>query len=143
VRDDEDAFEVALRLLRHRDYAVRDLEQRLTTRGLDAGEVESALVRLRESGLVDDARYASARASSLASRGAGDELIRRDLEHSGVAPEHVEDALAEIEPERERAGVILGRRGASPRTARYLRSKGFDDEVVRTLVANGHEGELG
>jgi SOS response regulatory protein OraA/RecX len=140
---DEDAFGVALRLLHHRDYAVRDLEQRLTRRGHAPDEVERALGRLRESGLVDDERYASARASSLASRGAGDELIRRDLERSGVARERVEDALAAIEPEHERAGQILGRRGASLRTARYLRSKGFDEEVVQALVANAHEGELG
>lgn len=103
----------------------------------------AALVRLRDSGLLDDARYAQARASALAARGAGDELVRQDLERAGVATEHVEAALATLEPEHERAGEILRRRGASARTARYLRSKGFDHEVVRALVANGHGSELG
>jgi regulatory protein len=140
---DEDAFEVALRLLQHRDYATRDLERRLDRRGLEPDEVESVLARLRASGLVDDMRYARARASSLAARGAGDALIRHDLERSGISTEDVEGALSAIEPERVRVDEILGRRGAGVRTARYLRSKGFDDELVHALVANVGEGELG
>lgn len=139
----EEAFESALRLLERRDYAARDLERRLAARGLPADDVREALDRLLSSGLVDDARYARARASVLASRGAGDDLIRAELERSGVSPEHVTAALAVLEPESERAEEVLRRRGASLRTARYLRAKGFDDELVRSLVANGRAGELG
>lgn len=140
---DEDAVEVALRLLRHRDYAARDLERRLEGRGLDGDEVRDTLARLHDSGLVDDARYAHMRAAALAARGAGDALIRHDLERSGISAELVDDALSAIETERDRVDQILRRRGAGMRTARYLRSKGFDDELVRALVANAGEGELG
>lgn len=138
-----DAFEAALRLLRHRDLSLRDLEERLARRGYAADEIERALQRLLGAGLVDDARYARARASFLASRGAGDDLIRSELEASGVPSEHVADALSALDPEHVRASAILGRRGASPRTSRYLLAKGFDDEVVQALVASGQGGELG
>lgn len=139
----EDAFELALRLLARRDYAARDLERRLAGRGLSPAATRAALGQLHEHGLLDDARYARGRAAALAARGAGNALIRHDLERSGVALEEVEEVLASLEPERVRAEAIVRRRGGGPRTARYLRSKGFDDELVRVLVARGREHGLG
>jgi regulatory protein len=138
-----DAYELALRLLRHRDYAARELARRLAERGIAEESVTSALERLRAAGLVDDARYARARARSLAERGAGDALIRHDLERAGVSAEDAGGALASIPAEVERASAIVRRRGDGPRTARYLRAKGFDAEVVAGLVAGGRETELG
>lgn len=139
----EDAYARALRLLRHRDYAARDLARRLVDRGLDAESVERVLVRLRESGLVDDRRYARERARSLAERGASDALIRHELEGAGVSADEVAEALAGLLPERERAAAIVARRGRDARTARYLQAKGFDRELVHALVASSDGGELG
>lgn len=140
---DADAYELALRLLRRRDYAAFDLARRLAERDLGEDRIASALERLSASGLVDDARYACERARSLAERGAGDAAIRHDLTRAGVAVEHVAEALASIAPERERAAAIVGRRGVGARTARYLCAKGFDAELVAGLVADGGEDELG
>ncbi|MFO7571774.1 MAG: regulatory protein RecX [Gaiellaceae bacterium] len=139
----EDAFEVALRLLRHRDLAEEELRRRLEARGLRTSEIGEALERLARTGLVDDARYAHARASSLATRGAGDALIRSDLERAGVAGEVVDDALGTLAPERDRAREIVARRGATTKTMRYLRAKGFGDDAVYAFVADGPGDELG
>jgi len=58
--------------------------------------VADSLAVLSRAGLVDDARFARARAGSLAERGYGDAAIRYDLERQGVAPELVQEALERL-----------------------------------------------
>jgi SOS response regulatory protein OraA/RecX len=93
--------------------------------------------------LVDDRRYATARASTLADRGAGDERIRHELVFAGVDPELAEAAIGSLESETIRAERIVARRGASPQTARYLAGKGFSDDVVHVAVAHARDEPLG
>jgi regulatory protein len=137
------AVDTALRALRHRDLSGRELEQRLRAKGFDESERAEALETLGRTGLLDDARFAEARARSLATRGAGDAAIRRALGLAGVAREIADDAMQALEPETERAGAIAARRGAGPKTARYLRGKGFSEEVVAGVVAGSNADELG
>ena len=93
------------------------------------------LERLGRLGYVDDARVARTRAEQLAARGSGDALIRDDLERRGIGGEAIEEALAELEPERERAARVVAQRGRGPRTARYLASRGFGEEAFAALIA--------
>ena len=137
------AVEAALRALRHRDLSTRELDERLRAEGFGEPEREAALESLARTGLLDDGRYAAGRARSLAARGAADAYIRHALRSAGVGADELEDALAELEPERERARAIVVRRGAGPKTARYLRGKGFPEEVVAAVVAGAGEDELG
>jgi len=137
------AVEAALRALRHRDLSARELEERLRAGGFGEPEREAALESLARTGLLDDGRYAAGRARSLAARGAADAFIRHSLGAAGVSRDQIEEALAELEPERERAGTIVARRGVGPRTARYLRGKGFPEDVVAAVVAAAGEDELG
>ena len=132
---DVDAFEVAVRALGAHDRTAAEIDERLERRGIPAGERAEALVRLGRLGYLDDERVARTRAELLASRGSGDALIRDDLERRGVDADGIESALAELEPERERAARIAAERGISPRTARYLASRGFAGETVAALVA--------
>ena len=137
------ADEAALRALRHRDLSARELEQRLRAKGFEESERAEALETLERTGLLDDARFAQARARSLAARGAGDTAIRHALRLAGVAREVAEDALQALEPEAERARAIAARRGPGPKTARYLRGKGFSEDVVAGVVAGSKADELG
>jgi hypothetical protein len=52
-----------------------------------------------------------------------------------VSASAVEEALARLDPERERAERLVGRRGATPATARLLAGRGFDEDVVSAVVA--------
>ena len=70
----------------------------------------------------------------MADRGYGDAAIRFDLERQGLAGELVEDALAALVPERERAKQLVERRGAEPRTARWLAGRGFDPASVEDAM---------
>jgi regulatory protein len=137
------AVDTALRALRHRDLSARELEQRLRAKGFTESERAEALETLERTGLLDDARFAEARARSLAARGAGDAAIRHALGLAGVVQEIADDALHALEPEAERANAIAARRGMGPKTARYLRGRGFSEEVVAGVVAGSSADELG
>jgi regulatory protein len=132
-----DAVETALRALRFRDRSTAELDLRLERRGVGAAERVEALETLERIGYVDDERFARSRAERLAERGSGDALIRDDLERRGVAAEVLEAALAGLAPERERAARIVERRGPGMSTARYLAARGFGEDVLEGIVAQG------
>jgi len=139
----DDAYECALRALRHRDRTAYEIDEHLRDRGFPEAERAQALVTLHRTGLVDDERFAHARAASLAERGAGDALIRARLTGAGVSEELLENALEAMDDEDTRARRIVRRRGVTPKAARYLYGKGFSDEVIRAVIAEGQGGELG
>ena len=130
-----DAVEQALRALRHRDRSTAELDARLAQRGVAPAEREQALETLERIGYVDDERFARRRAEQLADRGSGDALIRHDLEERGITTEHVEAALASLQPEHERVARIVDRRGPGDKTARYLASLGFGADALEVAVA--------
>ena len=84
--------------------------------------------------MISGSRY-DAR-SSYASRGSGDLLIGDDLERQGVPSALARAAIAALEPEADRVAAIVEMRGTSPKTARYLASRGFSEAALETLVAD-------
>jgi regulatory protein len=142
VADPSEAVQAALRALRARDRTAAELDERLRERGVGEDERRETVETLQRVGYVDDERFAHGRAAALAARGSGDALIRDDLERRGVAVELVDAALDALEPEAERAARTVARRGAGPRTARYLASRGFAAEVVAEAVARDGTGEV-
>ena len=126
---------MATRALARREHSQRSLRERLLRAGVSAGDADAVIAELGQTGLVDDRRFAHERARVLAERGKGDGAIRFELERTGVGADDVEEALAALEPERERAAALVSRRGASPATARLLAGRGFDEDVVAALVA--------
>src|SRR6476659_5532965 len=126
----------ALRALRARDHTAASLEQRLAARGTSAAVRRDTVEAAQRAGLVDDRRFALQRAEQLAARGSGDLLIGDDLERQGVPPELVRLAIAALEPEANRAGTIVEARGSSPKTARYLASRGFSEAALEAIIAN-------
>ena len=139
----EEVMDCALRALRHRDRTEREVEEHLRVHGFSNDDGARALATLRRTGLVDDARFAHARASSLASRSAGNALVRARLCEAGIATELADDAIDALETEAIRASRVVTRRGASPKTARYLYGKGFSEDAVSAAIAERGDGELG
>jgi SOS response regulatory protein OraA/RecX len=124
----------AARSLRSRDRSARDVDARLERAGFGADERADALGTLERAGLVDDARYAAARAESLAERGWGDDAIAWQLDRAGVAQELAAAAVAALEPERDRARRLIERRGEGAATARFLARRGFSADVVEAAI---------
>ena len=131
-----EALQVAGRALRSRDLSPDELAARLARAAVPAAAAAESVAALERAGLVDDARLAANRAGGLAGRGYGDAAVRHDLERRGVGAEQIEAALAELEPEIDRARRIVERRGPGLRTMRYLAGKGFGEDA---LGAAGNE----
>ena len=136
-------LEAAAAALARRDRSAAWLTLFLEGRGVSADEAAGAVARLERAGYVDDVRFAAARADSLAARGSGDEAIRADLTAAGVADEDVVRALAALEPEAERARMLVERLGTSARTARRLVAKGFDADAVEAAFAASRDAPDG
>jgi SOS response regulatory protein OraA/RecX len=134
-REPARALAVATRALARRDFSEQGLRERLRRAGVAPAEEEETLGALLRAGLVNDGRFALARAQSLAERGKGDAAIRFDLDQQGLAADEIETALASLEPERERAERVIARRGGGAATARLLARRGFDEEAVEVAVA--------
>ena len=138
-----EARSVALAALSRRDHTAATLRDRLDARGIAPADRDATLATLERTGLVDDGRVAASRAAALAARGAGDAMIRDDLEQRGVTEEIVSAAIAALEPELERARRLVGPGGADLRGARRLAARGFDEDVVAAVIASRAATELG
>ena len=141
VPEPPDPVELAARALRHRDRSAHQIEQRLEQAGVDAAGRADALDTLARLGYIDDERFARTRAEALAGRGQGDTAIRFDLQRHGLDAEAVDVAMGALEPELARAQTVVERRGASPRTARHLFSKGFSRETVDAALGEALASE--
>lgn len=130
-----EALGVATRALRHREHSHAGLEERLRRAGIAGAEREEALETLERVGYVDDSRFAGRRAEQLASKDWGDAAIAADLERQGVEREAAAAAIAALEPERDRALEVAGRRGRTPKTGAYLARRGFGEEALEPFVA--------
>jgi regulatory protein len=135
-----EALDVATKALVHRDRSRTGLQTRLAAARIAPWAAEQALDTLERVGIVDDERFARARAETLAARGSGDALIEEDLLTAGVPETQVGEAIAALEPERERAIRAAARRGQSAATARWLARRGFGQDAIEaalpTLIAD-------
>jgi len=137
------AEDVAVRALARREHSRTTLDARLARAGVGATVRRETVERAERRGLVDDGRFAVQRAQHLAARGAGDALVRDDLARQGIDEPVTRSIVAELEPEAERAVRIVAARGRSPRTIRYLASKGFSEETLEPYIAEIENGALG
>ena len=130
----EEALSIASRLLRTRDRSSRLLDSRLAEAGVAPAARREALEILERAGILDNRRFAAVRAAGLAARGYGDAAVRFDLEQAGIGSRLVEETLAKLVPEQERAREILQGRGSTPKTARFLAGKGFGEDAIEAAL---------
>ena len=136
------ADDIAVRSLARREHSRAELDERLAREGVLARDREATLIRAAQAGLVDDQRFAERRARVLAERGAGDLLVLQDLERLGIEETVAREAVSRLEPEPARAARIAESRGHTPRTVRYLASRGFAEESLDVLIAEIEKGAL-
>ena len=101
------ARERALYLLGLRDYACKELEQKLYTEATP--EIAAAVVeRLRQVGLLDDERYAARLARSLSEiKHYPRRRIEQELRHRGISSMLIQTVLSELEGEDYEQALAL------------------------------------
>ena len=83
----------ALALLVRREHSRRELERKLTARGIERHDARAAVDRMAEAGWQDDGRFAALLARSRAVSGYGPLRIRVELESHGLGAEVIDDAF--------------------------------------------------
>lgn len=149
---------LTIRQLARRGMSRWELEQLLTKREIAPEVFAPELDRLEAMGVIDDASLAATLAFTQHSRkGLGRSAIELDLKRRHIAPELIEDALADIadEDELDRATELAVKRigqlaSYDDETARrrlhgFLARKGYDSSVVRqamdaAFAARGRRG---
>lgn len=124
-----------------------DLREDLLRRNIPEDVVDRVLDRFTDVGLIDDAAYAHAWVESRQrTRGAARAVLRQELRAKGIAEEHAEVALAEIDPEQERDRArrlvesklaSVARLDAGTRTRRLvglLQRRGYSASVAFAVV---------
>jgi regulatory protein len=140
----------ATTLLARRDFAVRELWERLTEQGFAEGAVSDAVAELLHDGVLDDRRYAQNYVAYHAGRGHGPLRIATELRRSGLPGDLIEAALGTGPDWGALARkVCRAKFGPQPpdgwtqraRRARFLQYRGFSSDHIRT--ATGVEPDTG
>ena len=132
----------AIKLLARREHTRAELARKLAGLGTQE-EIEAVLAEMEANHLQSDNRTAENYLRSNASR-LGASRLRHTLKTRGVAPEMIDEqmAQAELPDEIERARAAWSRKfSAAPanpkewaRQARFLQSRGFAGDIVRKLL---------
>ena len=107
---EEELYDVALRALMRRAHSVQEMKKLLSRRTRNELLVQLVVARLKESGQLDDARYARQFARQRwESRKQGKFRITRELRARGVSDGHIEAAVKESSTEEEQTRLIRRR----------------------------------
>jgi regulatory protein len=138
------ATQRALGLLTRREHSRKELTRKLTSRGMDAADVDAAVAKLSRDGWQNDARFAESLVRARVSGGYGPMRIRAELATHGLDREAIATALdsfhgdwAEIASDlvRRRYGPVAALDLSHRRKATdFLIRRGFDSSSIRGAI---------
>jgi len=143
LETESELYDVAVRALMRRAHSVHEMKRKLERRSDDKLLVQLVMARLKENGLIDDARYAKQFARQRTeSRKQGKFRIARDLRGRGIPDRHIEAALDETAKTTDEGAMVR------QRIERKLRSyRGELDEkklasMYRSLLRAGFSADV-
>src|SRR6266849_5295281 len=145
LETEEELYDVAVRALMRRAHSVHEMKKKLERRSQNKLLVQLVMARLKENGMIDDARYAMQFARQRTeSRKQGKFRIARDLRGRGVPDRHIEAALDETAKTTDEGAMVRQRIERKLRSYRgeidekklaslygSLLQAGFSTDVVR------------
>jgi len=134
----------AIHYLSYRPRSEAELRERLHRRGFDGDNVEAAIAKLRERGLVDDLAFAQFWKDNRESFSPRSQwLTRSELRQRGVANDIIDQMVAGIDDEDSAYRAALSRAHSLPlsdyqsfqrRLGEYLKRRGFGYRVISHTV---------
>jgi regulatory protein len=110
LETEEQMYEVAVRALMHRAHSVHEIKQKLERRSQNKLLVQVVMARLKENGMIDDARYAKQFARQRTEgRKQGKFRVARELRARGVLDSHIDAALKESAEQTDEPAVVRQR----------------------------------
>ena len=145
LETEAELYDVALRALMRRAHSVHEMKKKLERRSENKLLVQLVMARLKENGLIDDARYAKQFARQrTVTRKQGKFRIARDLRGRGIPDRHIEAALEETAKDTDESAMVRQRIERKLRSYRgeiderkmasiygSLLRAGFSSDVVR------------
>jgi regulatory protein len=135
-------YDAAVKILSRRAHSVSDMKKALIRRTADEGLIQKVLARLKQNGLIDDARYAKQFARQRTEiRHQGKFRVARELRARGVPDQHIESAVAESSANSDEAAMVRQR---IDRKLRLFRGEIDDRKIAslyRTLLRAGFSSD--
>jgi len=145
LETEAEMYDVALRALTRRAHSVHEMKKKLECRSDNKLLVQVVMARLKENGLIDDARYAKQFARQRTeSRKQGKFRVARDLRARGIPDRHIAAALEETAQTNDESAMVRQRIERKLRSYRgeidekkmasiygSLLRAGFSSDVVR------------
>lgn len=138
------AYQQALGLLVRREHSRRELKRKLTVRGKELDEIDTALDNLLRQDFQNDERFAYALARSRQSAGYGPQRIRAELYQHSLESEHIDQAITALNCDwLEMAQDLVARRylrkmkqdpNQTQKAVAFLLRRGFDQKTAFTAV---------
>jgi regulatory protein len=136
-------YEAAIKVLMRRAHSVHEMKKALIRRTADENLIKKVLSRLKENGLIDDARYAKQFARQRTEiRHQGKYRVARELRARGVPDRHIDTALAEAAANTDEATLVRQHIG---RKLKLFRGEIDDRKVAslyRSLLRAGFSGDV-
>ena len=156
LETEAELYDVAVRALMRRAHSVHEMKKKLERRSENKLLVQLIMARLKENGLIDDARYAKQFARQrTVTRKQGKFRIARDLRGRGIPDRHIEAALEEAGKETDEAAMVRQRIERKLRSYRgeiderkmasiygSLLRAGFSSDVVRRELKKATKEEV-
>jgi regulatory protein len=143
LETEAELYDVAVRALMQRAHSVHEMKTKLERRSDNKLLVQLVMARLKENGMIDDARYAKQFARQRTeSRKQGKFRVARDLRARGIPDRHIDSALEEVAQNTDEAAMVR------QRIVRKLRSfRGELDErkmasIYRSLLRAGFSADV-
>ena len=136
-------YDVAIKILMRRAHSVYEMKKALIRRTADEDLIQKVIARLKQNGLIDDARYAKQFARQRTQfRKQGKFRVARDLRARGVPDRHIEPALTEAAAESDEGAIVRQRIERKLKSLQGSRS-GHVPTQSRDGLAESSEGHVG
>ena len=135
-------YDAAIKILMRRAHSVSEMKKALIRRTADEDLIKKVIARLKENGLIDDARYAKQFARQRTEiRHQGKYRVARELRARGIADQHIETAVAEASANSDEAAMVRQR---IERKLRLVRGEVDEKKIAslyRTLLRAGFSSD--
>ena len=135
-------YDAAIKILMRRAHSISEMKKALIRRTADEGLIQKVIARLKQNGLIDDARYAKQFARQRTEiRHQGKYRVARELRARGVPDRHIETAVEELAANTDEAAMVRQR---IERKLKLFRGEIDDRKIAslyRTLLRAGFSSD--
>jgi regulatory protein len=138
IDTESELYDVAIRALMRRAHSVNEMKKKLERRASSKLLAQVVLARLKESGQLDDTRYAKQfTRQRTEGRKQGKFRVARDLRARGVSDANIEAAIKESSDETTERATIRSRIERKLRSFRGLKTgEKIDDKKLASLYSS-------